>query len=204
MWFQICPLWNHTVVSVIPVFPSVKSHCSVIPVFPSMKSHSSLEINLNQPESDWNQPESPWIRLKSTWITLNQLESDWNQPESPWITLKSNLMIQGYNSCIKRKSHRKLVRFFQNHFNQLVGQCVLLNHHSFRSFHSLHSWWFSRTHLPTRWFQWFRKNHTRLTVGFPIVCTSLYDYECCGGELLFSLIRLFPIDLQFSYSCRYI
>ena len=87
---------------------------------------------------------------------------------STWIKLISNLMIQGFNPCIKRKSHRKLVWYFLNHFNQLVGRCVLLNHHSFRSLHSLHSWWFSRTHLPTCWYQWFRKYHTRLSVGFPI------------------------------------
>ena len=89
--------------------------------------------------------------------------------KSPWIRLKSNLMIQGFNPCIKRKSHRKLVWYFLNHFNQLVGWCLLLNHHSFRSLHSLHLWWFSRTHLPTRWYQWFRKYHTRLSVGFPII-----------------------------------
>ena len=77
------------------------------------------------------------------------------------------------NINFKRKSHHKLVWYFLNHFNQLNGRCVLLNHHSFQSLHSLHSWWFSRTHLPTRWYQWFRKYHTRLLVGFPIVTLVL-------------------------------
>ena len=154
--------------SVIPDFPSVKSHCGVIPDFPSGKSHSKHGIKLKSSWINWNHPESTEINLKSPWINWNQLEITLNQLKSCWIKLKSNLMIQGFNPCIKRKSHRKLVRFFLNRFNQLVGRCVLLNHHSFRSLHSLHSWWFSRTHLPTRWYQWFRKYHTRLSVGFPI------------------------------------
>ena len=71
--------------------------------------------------------------------------------------------------CINQKSHRKLVVYFLNHINQLVGQCDFLNQPSFRSFHSLHSGWFRKSHLPTRWLMWFRKYTTRLTVWFPII-----------------------------------
>ena len=86
------------------------------------------EITLNHTESHWitlNHPESPWI-------TLNHTESHWNHPESHWNHAESDWMIQGFNPCIKRKSHRKLVRFFLNHWNQQVGRCVLLNHHEWR------------------------------------------------------------------------
>ena len=86
------------------------------------------------------------------------------------------VMIQGLNTCINQKSHRTLVVFFPNHINQLVGRVVLINHHSFRSFHSLHSWWLIRTTLPTRWLMWFRKNTTRVTVGFPIKLS--FDVYC--------------------------
>ena len=70
--------------------------------------------------------------LKSPWITLNQTE----------ITLKSDLMIQGLNPCIKRKSHRKLVWFFWiTEINALVGVISWINPRSthFTSFH-LDSW----------------------------------------------------------------
>ena len=87
----------------------------------------------------WNHTESPWITLNQPEITLNHTEIMLNQTE--WFRVVT-LVLKGNPN---------------------------VNSHSFRSLHSLHSWWFSRTHLPTRWFQWFRKNHTRVSVWFPIV-----------------------------------
>ena len=169
MWYQLISVWLQcdiswfqlisVDISGIPVFPSVISHCSGISAV--WYQLISVWYQLISVDISWYQLISVGYQFPPLWYhTLNLI--------SPWIKLISNLMIQGFNPCIKRKSHRKLVWYFLNHFNQLVGRCVLLNHHSFRSLHSLHSWWFSRTHLPTRWYQWFRKYHTRLSVGFPI------------------------------------
>ena len=103
-WFQLIPVWFQ--------ISLLWNHTAVWFQISPLGNHT---LNM---ESNWNHPES-------TEITLNQLKSC-------WIKLKSNLMIQGFNPCIKRKSHCKLVRFFLNLFYQLVGRCILLNHHEWR------------------------------------------------------------------------
>ena len=63
----------------------------------------------------------------------------------------------------------KRVWFFLNHWNQRVGRCVLLNHHECREWNDRNEWWFSRTHRPTSWLKWFRKNHTSLRWDFLLI-----------------------------------
>ena len=63
----------------------------------------------------------------------------------------------------------KRVWFFLNHWNQQVGRCVLLNHHEWRECNDRNEWWFSRTHRPTSWLKWFRKNLTSLRWDFLLI-----------------------------------
>ena len=129
-------------ISGIPVFPSVISHCSGISAV--WYQLISVWYQLISVDISWYQLISVGYQFPPLWYhTLNLI--------SPWIRLISNLMIQGFNPCIKRKSHRKLVWYFLNHFN----------------------------HLPTCWYPWFRKYHTHLLVGFPIVYLYLRTYYIC-------------------------
>ena len=107
----------------------------------------TVDINYISPflgitvDISWYQMISVGYQFPPLWYhTLNL--------KSPWMI---HLMIQGFNPCIKRKSHRKLVWYFLNHFN----------------------------HLPTCWYPWFRKYHTHLLVGFPIVYLYLRTYYIC-------------------------
>ena len=104
--YQFSPLWYHTAVGY--QFSLLWYHTAVGYQFSLLWYHTAVGY-----------------QFPPLWYhTLNLI--------SPWIRLKSNLRIQGFNPCIKRKSHRKLVRFFLNHWNQQVGRCVLLNHHEWR------------------------------------------------------------------------
>ena len=125
-------------------------------------------------------PTCEWYHRRETWYHHMYVISDLPSKISH-STLISDLMIQGLNPCIKRKSHRKLVWFFLNHWYQRVGRCDFMNQPSFHSFHSFHLGWFMKSHLPTCWYQWFRKNHTRVSVWFPIIkiCSRGIKYKCC-------------------------
>ena len=113
--------------SVIPDFPSVKSHCSVIPDFPSVESLTCGDSRFPFCEITLNHPESPWITLNQPKITLNHTEIMLNQTE--WfrvvtLVLKGNPTVNSWDFS------------WITSINSLVGV--------------------------------FRKNHTRVSVGFPI------------------------------------
>ncbi len=95
-WYQLISVD----ISGIPVFPSVISHCSGISAV--WYQLISVWYQLISVDISWYQLISVGYQFPPLWYhTLNLI--------SPWIKLISNLMIQGFNPCIKRKSHRKLV-----------------------------------------------------------------------------------------------
>ena len=99
-WISVISVWYQLIsvdISGIPVFPSVISHCSGISAV--WYQLISVWYQLISVDISWYQLISVGYQFPPLWYhTLNLI--------SPWIKLISNLMIQGFNPCIKRKSHR--------------------------------------------------------------------------------------------------
>ena len=91
-----------------------------------------------------------------------------------WIVLLMSKCKCTFNSIGNHTVKR--VVFFLNHINQRVGRWVLINHHEWREWNDRNEWWLIRTHRPTSWLMWFRKNTTSLRCDFWLIHHQNLDH----------------------------